>query len=89
MVRHAFNLAEREWEWCQANPMRTVSMKPVHNQIDRWLMAEEKARLLAMAQEWLRQLIVFALNTGMRQGEILSLQEPCGLHARDARRDEE
>jgi integrase len=76
VVRHAFNLAEREWEWCRENPMRKVSMEPVHNQIDRWLTVEEEARLLAVAPEWLRQLIVFALNTGMRQGEILSLQWP-------------
>ena len=76
VVRHAFNLAEREWEWCRANPMRKVSMEPVHNEIDRWLTVEEEARLLAGAPAWLREIIVFALNTGMRQGEILSLQWP-------------
>ena len=73
VVRHAFNLAEREWEWCRVNPMHKVSMEPVYNQIDRWLTVDEEIRLLAMAPTWLREIIVFALNTGMRQGESLSL----------------
>ncbi len=74
VVRHAFNLAEREWEWCRENPMRKISLESVDNQIDRWLTEEEEGRLLAVAPAWLRPLIVFALHTGMRQGEILSVQ---------------
>jgi len=74
LVRHAFNVARREWEWCRENPMHKVSMEKVHNQIDRWLAQDEEARLLGVAADWLRNIIIFALNTGMRQGEILSLQ---------------
>jgi len=74
LVRHAFNVAMREWEWCQANPMHKVSMEQVHNQVDRWLTLDEEGRLLEAAPNWLREIIIFALNTGMRQGEILALQ---------------
>lgn len=74
LVRHAFNLARREWEWCQENPMHRVSMEPVRNEVDRWLTAQEEDRLLAAASPWLREIIRFALHTGMRQGEILNLQ---------------
>jgi integrase len=74
LVRHAFNVAIREWEWCRENPMQKVKMERVHNEIDRWLTSEEEARLLAVAPDWLREIIVFALNTGMRQGEILALR---------------
>lgn len=74
LIRHAFNLAIKEWEWCRNNPMHRVSMEPVHNQIDRWLTLDEEERLLAASPAWLREVIIFALNTGMRQGEILSLQ---------------
>jgi integrase len=74
LVRHAFNLAMREWEWCRENPMHRVTMEPVRNEVDRWLAAEEEDRLLAASSPWLREFIVFALNTGMRQGEILNLQ---------------
>jgi integrase len=74
LVRHAFNVALREWEWCRENPMHRVSMEPVRNEVDRWLTANEEERLLASSSPWLREIIGFALNTGMRQGEILNLQ---------------
>ena len=74
VVRHAFNLGMREWEWCRENPMHKVSMEPVYNQVDRWLTPGEEERLLAATPDWLREINTFALNTGMRQGEILSLQ---------------
>lgn len=74
LVRHAFNLAMREWEWCRENPMHRVSMEQVRNEVDRWLTAEEEERLMAASSPWLREIMVFALNTGMRQGEILKLQ---------------
>jgi len=73
LVRHAFNLAIREWEWCQNNPMHRISLEPVRNQVDRWLTSNEEARLLHASSSWLRDVITFALNTGMRQGEILNL----------------
>jgi integrase len=74
LVRHGFNLAMREWEWCQENPMHRVSMEPVCNEVDRWLTPKEEDRLMGASSPWLREIIVFALNTGMRQGEILNLQ---------------
>jgi integrase len=73
LVRHAFNLG-REWEWCQDNPMQRVSMEKTHNEVDRWLTLDEEDRLMTASSPWLREFIVFALNTGMRQGEILNLQ---------------
>jgi integrase len=74
LVRHAFNIAMREWEWCRENPMHRVSMEPVRNEIDRWLTADEEQQLMAASSPWLREIIQFALHTGMRQGEILNLQ---------------
>jgi len=74
MVRHLFNVAVREWEWCRENPMLRVSMEPVHNARDRWLTVEEEQDLLCFSPPWLRELIIFALNTGMRRGEILGLK---------------
>lgn len=53
--------------------MHKVSMEPVHNQVDRWLTPDEEVRLLNTSPAWLREIITFALNTGMRQGEILAL----------------
>ena len=74
LVRHAFNVAIREWEWCRDNPMQKVCMEKVRNERDRWLVPDEEARLLAHSVDWLQDIIVFALNTGMRRGEILDLE---------------
>lgn len=73
-VRHAFNIALREWEWCTTNPMHRVSMETVHNARDRWLTSEEEGRLLGVSPSWLQELITVALHTGMRRGEILALK---------------
>jgi integrase len=40
---------------------------------DRWLTDEEETRLLAVCSSWLSELVVFALHSGMRLGEILAL----------------
>ena len=74
LVRHAFNIAMREWEWCREIPCTESRWSPVHNEVDRWLTANEEEHLLASSSPWLREMIGFALNTGMRQGEILNLQ---------------
>jgi integrase len=76
LLSHAFTLAMREWEWVLNNPVQRVSRERVHNQIERWLTFDEEQRLLAVSPEWLREIIVFAIHTGLRQGEILNLQWP-------------
>jgi len=72
-LKKAFNLARREWEWCTDNPVCRVSMERENNTRDRWLTVEEEQRLLQAVSPRLRDVIVFALNTGMRMGEILAL----------------
>ncbi|HKW86036.1 MAG TPA: tyrosine-type recombinase/integrase, partial [Nitrospiraceae bacterium] len=72
-LKKAFNLAVREWEWCRENPVSRVSMEREHNQRDRWLSREEETRLLHACAPWLHGLVMFALHTGMRMGEIVAL----------------
>jgi integrase len=72
-IRKAFNLAVREWEWCRSNPVCRVSMERENNKRDRWLSDEEERCLLMACAPWLRDLVLFALCTGMRMGEILAL----------------
>ncbi len=73
LLGHAFNLAIREWEWVEINPVSRVSKERVHNQVERWLTHEEEQGLLTVSPLWLREIIIFAVNTGMRQSEILNL----------------
>ncbi|MGZ9140597.1 MAG: tyrosine-type recombinase/integrase, partial [Nitrospira sp.] len=74
LLSHAFQLAVKEWEWVAENPVQKVSKEKVRNLIERWLTVEEEARLLAASPVWLQEIIVFAVNTGLRQSEILNLQ---------------
>lgn len=72
-LRKAFNLAVKEWEWVKDSPMSKVSLERENNKRDRWLTFEEEDRLLQHCPPWLREIVMFALNTGMRMDEILSL----------------
>jgi integrase len=78
MLSKAFNLAVKQWEWCHTNPCSRIQREPENNRIDRWLTPDEEKRLLKGAQGYLNgqlyEIIVLALNTGMRQGELLSLK---------------
>jgi integrase len=76
LMSHAFTLAIREWEWIRENPVKKVSREKVNNLIERWLTLEEENKLLASSPKRLQEIIVFAINTGLRQSEILDLKWP-------------
>ena len=76
-MKKAFSLAIREREWCRENPVARVSMEKERNRRDRWLSTGEEERLLQAARPWLKDMILFALNTGMRMREIRELTWEC------------
>jgi integrase len=73
-MSHAFNIAIREWGLASDNPVKKVRKERVSNNIERWLTLEEEKKLLQASPKWLQDIIVFAINTGMRQSEILDLK---------------
>jgi integrase len=76
LMKHAFDLALKEWNWIRENPMSKVKMERENNERDRVLSYEDEERLLAASPPWLKEIIQFALDTGAREREILSLQWP-------------
>ncbi len=72
LLRHVFEMA-LIWEWIDENPAVRIPKEKVKNRMERWLTHEEEERLRKVCPEWLRDMVVFAMNTGFRQGEILSL----------------
>lgn len=74
LMSHAFNIASREWEWLNDNPVRKVKKERVDNIIERWLTCEEEERLLRVSAKWLQEIIIFAIHTGLRKSEILDLK---------------
>jgi len=74
MLSKAFSLAVKEWEWAKENPLSKVPKERENNQKDRWLSLEEEERLLSHCPPWLRDIVIFDLNTGMRRNEVLSME---------------
>lgn len=74
LLRAALNIAVREWEWLEINPFWKVRIDQPKGHKERWVTLKEEESLLRDSPPWLRDIILFALNTGMRQDEILSLK---------------
>lgn len=79
LIAHAIETARREWGiHIPENPVRLVRRPRVADARDRRLHADEGERLLAACQEarnpFLLPIVKLALETAMRQGEIVSLQ---------------
>lgn len=78
MLSKAFNLAWKRWEWCKENPCSKIQREPENNQVDRWLTHEESERLIPVCSGYLNgdmgDIVIIALHTGIREGEILNLK---------------
>lgn len=77
-LSHLFTIAVRDWEWLYENPMEKVSKPKPTSGRQRYLTEDERIRLLTEAKQSrcpvLYPIIVLALATGMRRGEILKLK---------------
>lgn len=64
-----------EWEMIEQSPFdRGQSLQEkVCNERTRFLSEEEITRLLAKCDTWLKELVIVAIHTGMRKGELMSL----------------
>jgi integrase len=76
LLKSALNLAMREWKWIKETPFVDVKIEVPKNQIERYLTPEEETRLLSKCPDWLKEIVLFAINTGMRRNEILTLKWP-------------
>jgi len=76
LLRKMFNIARKTWKWVKYNPVSDVSFSVGDkNQRVRWLTMDEEMVLLSKAANphWLRTILIFAIQTGMRRGELLRL----------------
>jgi len=63
-----------QWGKIEENPFKAVKLLKENNKRLRYLEKEEITRLLSMCSKRLHPIVVIALNTGMRKGEILGLK---------------
>lgn len=77
-LSHAFTFAVNEWGWLEHNPVSKVKKPTEPKGRVRFLDEAERKALLAACKESsnkdLYTIVVLALSTGMRQGEILTLK---------------
>lgn len=74
LLKKMFHLAA-DWGYCTENPVAKVKLFPERDNLkERVLSEDEETRLLAHCPQHLAPIVVFALNTGMRRGEILGLR---------------
>lgn len=74
LLKHMLNLAER-WELrLGSNPVRFIKFLPEDNLQFQTLSEEDEKALLAHCPPYLQDMIVFAINTGLRCGDIFDLQ---------------
>lgn len=73
----ALTTAVKEWGWLEDSPMRKVTKPRESRGRVRFLSDDERHRLLKACREssnaYLYPVVVLALSTGMRQGEIMGL----------------
>jgi integrase len=79
-LSHAFTVGMKEWQWLDDNPFRRVSTPKEPRGRVRFLSDEERGSLLAACKaspsRHLYLVVLLALSTGARKGEILNLRWP-------------
>jgi integrase len=77
-LSHAFTVAVKDWQWCDLNPVSQIIWPREPRGRVRFLSEEERVALVTAATnspcEALVSVVMLALLTGMRRGEILGLR---------------
>lgn len=77
-LSHCFTIAVNEWDLLPMNPFKKIAKFSEKMGEPRFLSDEERERLLKIVFEskspYLKYIVILALSTGARQGEILNLR---------------
>jgi len=70
-----FNTAVR-WKYLAENPFSGMKKLPVPEKVPSYIKKEQFEILIRNSKGWLKEVIIFAVLTGLRRGEILNLRYP-------------
>ena len=73
VLKRLFSLAI-DWNLIDKNPLKKVALYRMEEKLMRVLTPNEERKLIKAAAAHFKPLIIVAINTGMRRGELLDLQ---------------
>jgi integrase len=77
-LSHVFSVAIGDWEWATINPVQGIRKPTEPRGRDRYLLEDEREKLLAACRAStspdIYAVVMLALATGMRRGEIMTLE---------------
>lgn len=90
-IRALLRAAALEWKWLEKVP--TIKCPKPKNKRIRWITQEEAQKLIAELPEYLKPVVIFALQTGLRRSNIVDLEweqidmqrKVCWIHPEDAK----
>ena len=74
LLRHAFNLAIRQWELVEETPFAKVTIPRGDVKRVRYLSEDEGKRLYKELPDWLKPIVIIARETGLRLSNIADLK---------------
>jgi integrase len=82
LISHLYTIATKEWDIPVQNPVKNIRLPRENNSRERRLLDGEETTLLSCLEApagdrsnpWVKPLVILALETAMRQGELLSLE---------------
>lgn len=79
-LSHVYTVACNDWGWVDDTPLRKVSKPKEPRGRERFLSDDERERLLAAcassSSAFLHAVVILAISTGMRRGEMMGLRWP-------------
>lgn len=78
LLNNVFEIGRKEWKWLKANPFTGIRRPKDGKARKRIATPAELRKLDQAATETMRRVITFAVETGMRAGEIAALEEVSG-----------
>ena len=73
VLKSAFRCAVR-WTWASRSPFLGIVLNQEGTARTRWLSDDEERRLLAHCPDWLRDIVIVGLDSGLRPGNLVGLQ---------------
>lgn len=73
VLKAAYRCAIR-WDWASRSPFTGIVLNQEGTARTRWLSNDEETRLLVHCPDWLRNILIVGLDTGLRPGNLVGLR---------------